>query len=255
MSLTIDAIPILDSNYVWALHDDRHALLVDPGRAEEPLAWLAARGLELTGLLITHHHWDHTNGIDGILEQGRVPVYGPRDSRIPQVDRPLAEGDTLRLAKPRVELSILDVPGHTSIHLAYVGEDFLLCGDTLFSVGCGRMFEGRPDQFVASLDKLAALPDGTRVFCTHEYTEANCRFALQVEPDNEALVARSEQARQQRKSGRITLPSTIGEERRVNPFLRVREPGVIEAAKRHDPACTGSPESVFATIRAWKDRS
>jgi len=252
-ALQIEAIPILDTNYVWALHDGRDVLLVDPGHSAAPLDWLARTGRRLRGLLITHHHWDHTDGIDDILARHPVPVYGPEDSRIPQVDRPVEEGDRLVFDQPAVALRVLSVPGHTSIHLAFVGPDFVLCGDALFSAGCGRLFEGTPAQMQASLDKLAALPGETQVFCTHEYTVDNCRFALQVEPDNAALRRRAREAAALRERGEITLPSTIAEERNFNPFLRTREPDVIAAAQHRNPGSSTEPHEVFRVIRRWKD--
>jgi hydroxyacylglutathione hydrolase len=254
-SLSIEPIPILETNYVWALHNGREAVLVDPGRAAAPLQWLRDRSLRLTGLLITHHHWDHTDGIDEILEAHSVPVYGPDDARIPQVDHPLAEGDTLSLDHPALDLEVLNVPGHTSIHLAFVGPDFVLCGDALFSAGCGRLFEGDAEQMQASLDKLAALPGQTRVYCAHEYTQDNCRFALQVEPDNDELTARLEQVIRMRRNHQITLPSTIADELSFNPFLRTRHPDVIAAARHRNPGCGTEPHEVFGVIRRWKDQS
>ena len=253
MPLSIEAIPALESNYIWALHDGRHALLVDPGEAAGPLRWLGDKNLDLTALLITHHHWDHTDGIDGILGEHAVPVYGPEDQRIPQVDHPLAEGDRVDLDAPGAQFEVLSVPGHTSIHLAYFGHRMVLCGDALFSAGCGRLFEGTPEQMLASLDKLAALPADTRVLCAHEYTLANCRFALAVEPDNEDLQARVREVAALRESGDITLPSRIGAERRFNPFLRTREPTVVKTVQRHQPGCSSDPVAVFAALRRWKD--
>ncbi|NBB92971.1 MAG: hydroxyacylglutathione hydrolase [Gammaproteobacteria bacterium] len=253
MPLSIDAIPTLESNYVWALHDGRHAILVDPGESDAPLRWLSENGLALGALLITHHHWDHTDGIDGILAKHRVPVYGPDDERIPQVDHALQEGDRVDIDVPTAHFEVLSVPGHTSIHLAFFGHRLVLCGDALFSVGCGRMFEGSPGQMLASLDKLAGLPADTRVLCAHEYTVANCRFALSVEPDNEDLRERAREAEAIRQRGEATLPSIIGAERRFNPFLRTREPSVIEAVRQHEPGCGDDPVEVFAALRRWKD--
>ncbi|MDZ7789458.1 MAG: hydroxyacylglutathione hydrolase [Xanthomonadales bacterium] len=253
MPLSIDAIPTLESNYVWALHDGRHALLVDPGEAGPPLDWLADKGLELGALLITHHHWDHTDGIDEVLAKHPVPVYGPEDHRIPQVDHPLREGDHVDIESPQAHFEIISVPGHTSIHIAYFGHRLVLCGDALFSAGCGRMFEGTPEQMLASLDKLADLPADTRVLCAHEYTLANCRFALAVEPDNADLQARAREVEALREEGKMTLPSNIGAERRFNPFLRTREPAVIEAAGKREPGCGSGPVEVFAALRRWKD--
>jgi hydroxyacylglutathione hydrolase len=253
MPLSIDAIPALESNYIWALHDDRHAIVVDPGESEAPRRWLEETGLELTALLITHHHHDHTGGIDDLLASKSVPVYGPEDRRIAQVDHPVREGDHIELDTPEAHFEVLSVPGHTSIHLAFFGHRMVICGDALFSAGCGRVFEGTPEQMLASLDKLADLPADTRVLCGHEYTQANCRFALAVEPDNEDLRARAGEVDRLREAGRITLPSTIGAERRFNPFLRTRERAVVEAAHRREPGTGDDPVAVFATVRRWKD--
>jgi len=253
--ISIEPIPILETNYVWALHDGQQAVLVDPGRADPPLQWLKDHSLTLAGLLITHHHWDHTDGIDGILDVHQVPVYGPKDSRIPQVDHPLEENDSLQIEHPEFNLKILSVPGHTSIHLAFVGADFVLCGDALFSAGCGRLFEGDAEQMQRSLDKLAALPGQTRVFCAHEYTLDNLRFALQVEPDNPDLNKRLEQVVRMRRHKHITLPSTIADELSFNPFLRTRRPDVIAAAQRKKPGCGSKPHEIFGVIRSWKDKA
>lgn len=253
MPLSFNAIPTLESNYVWGLHDGHHALLVDPGEAGPPLDWLEEHGLTLSALLITHHHWDHTDGIDDILAEHPVPVYGPEDRRISQVDHPLREGDRVEIDSPEARFEILSVPGHTSIHIAFFGHRMLLCGDALFSAGCGRMFEGTPEQMLASLDKLADLPADTRVLCAHEYTQANCHFALAVEPDNPDLQERAREVEALREKGRITLPSSIGAERRFNPFLRTREAAVIEAVRAHDPDCGKAPVEVFAALRRWKD--
>lgn len=253
MPLSIEAIPALESNYIWALHDGRHAVLVDPGEAAPALKWLSDNGLEPGALLITHHHPDHTAGIDALIERYPVPVYGPEDHRIPQVDRAVGEGDHVALDAPGADFEVLSVPGHTSIHLAFFGHRTLLCGDTLFSAGCGRVFEGTPAQMLASLDKLADLPADTRVCCGHEYTLANCRFALAVEPDNADLQARAKDAEALRGKGEATLPSRIGGELRYNPFLRTREPAVIAAAKAHEPDCGDDPAAVFAALRRWKD--
>lgn len=253
MPLSVEAIPALETNYIWALHNGHDCVIVDPGSTTEPLDWMAAKGLALRAILVTHHHWDHTGGIDGVLSASEVPVWGPRDDRIGQITHPVAEGDRVELPELDLTLDTLEVPGHTTSHIALHDEDLLFSGDTLFSVGCGRMFEGTPEQMVASLDKLAALPGKLRVHCGHEYTLANCRFALEVDPENERLRQRGEEARRLREAGRITLPSTLEEERSVNPFLRTREPAVIEAANRREPGCGDDPAAVFGVIRRWKD--
>lgn len=253
MPLSIEAIPTLESNYVWVLHEGHDAILVDPGESGPPLRWLAERDMTLRALLITHHHGDHTDGIDAILAEQAVPVYGPEDGRAPQIDHPVREGDHVRIESPRAHFEVLSVPGHTSSHLAFFGHRMVLCGDALFSAGCGRVFEGTAEQMLASLDKLAELPADTRVLCGHEYTVANCRFALAVEPGNEDLRSRAREAESLRDKGESTLPSSIGAERRYNPFLRTRERAVIDAAREHDPGCGDDPVSVFAAVRRWKD--
>lgn len=252
-TLTLAAIPTLETNYVWAIHDGQHCLLVDPGSAAEPLAFLAQHALTLNGILLTHHHHDHIGGVDDILARHAVPVIGPEDPRIRPITRRVSEGDTVTFDQPALELAVLETPGHTSSHIVFHNPDMLLAGDTLFSVGCGRLFEGTPEQMQASLDKLAALPDRTRLYCAHEYTQSNVEFALQVEPDNAALKARAEQVSRLRADGQITLPTTLGEERATNPFLRTREPAVITAAQQREPGSGHDPATVFGVIRRWKD--
>lgn len=251
----IFAINAFKDNYIWVLPNPESgsAFVVDPGDAEPVRAGLAAAGLELGGILVTHHHWDHTNGIKELLADAQVPVVAPVDDRIEGVTHPVRDGDEVRLAGMPVRFQVLEIPGHTSSHIAFVGGGMLFCGDTLFAGGCGRMFEGTPAQMHASLQRLAALPEETLVYCGHEYTEANLRFALQVEPDNAQLQARLAQVAEQRARGEITLPSTIGVERATNPFLRVDQQSVIESAERHAGRRLTSATDVFAAVRAWKD--
>ena len=253
MPLSVEAIPVLETNYVWALHDHRHCVLVDPGSASEPLAFLAGRNLQLTAILITHHHPDHTAGLDDILARHPVPVWGPDDQRIRQVSETVGEGGHIEIERPALSLNVLETPGHTSSHIMFHNNECLISGDTLFSIGCGRLFEGTPDQMQASLDKLSGLPGDLQIYCGHEYTLDNCRFALEVEPDNTVLKQRFEEARDQREQGRITVPSTLAEERAANPFLRTREPAVIEAANHREPGTGDNPAAVFGVIRRWKD--
>lgn len=251
----IFAINAFKDNYIWVLPSPGggSAFVVDPGDAAPVRAGLAAAGLKLGGILVTHHHWDHTNGIKGLLADGAVPVVGPVDERIEGVTHPVRDGDEVRLDGLPVPLTVLEIPGHTTSHIAFAGGGMLFCGDTLFAGGCGRMFEGTPAQMHESLQRLAALPEETLVYCGHEYTEANLRFALQVEPGNEKLQARLAQVAEQRARGEITLPSTIGIERATNPFLRVDQQSVIDSAERHTGRKLTSPTDVFAAIRAWKD--
>ncbi|MEE4174908.1 MAG: hydroxyacylglutathione hydrolase [Xanthomonadales bacterium] len=253
--LTIDAIPAFDDNYIWLLHrGGPEAVVVDPGDAAPVLATFKDRGLTLTGVLLTHHHWDHAGGVPDLLERWPdVPVHGPRDRRLGDWCLPVREGDTVDLPALGLTFRVLDVPAHTRSHVAFHGHGLLFSGDTLFSVGCGRLFEGSPEDMQRAMDKLAKLPADTLVYCGHEYTLDNCRFALAVEPGNEALVRREHEARGLREAGERTLPARLGEELAVNPFLRTREPAVVEAARTHAPdAAPGAP--TMAAIRAWKDR-
>ena len=257
MPLAIHPIPAFETNYIWAIHDGKHCALVDPGSAAEALDYLQQNNLKLCALLLTHHHHDHIGGVDEILQNHPVPTWGPKDPRMPQVNRPVAEGERAGVPELGLNLAVLETPGHTTSHIVYCGdhgnEHILLAGDTLFSVGCGRLFEGTPEQMQHSLDKLAPLPDHTQLYCAHEYTEDNCRFAQQVEPDNPALKARAEKVKKLRADGQVTLPVTLGEERATNPFLRTREESVIEAARRRNPAVGPKPAEVFGVIRRWKD--
>ncbi len=253
MPLRIEAIPAFQTNYIWALIEGKDCLLVDPGSAAEPLDFLAREGLALRGLLLTHHHHDHIGGVDEILTRYPVPVWGPVDSRIAQVTHRVEHGDRFTTDSPTLDWRVIETPGHTTTHIVFVTDQLALVGDTLFSAGCGRLFEGTPEQMQHSLDRLAALPDDTVIYCAHEYTRDNCRFALAVEPDNPALKARAAQVDKLRQAGRITLPSTLGEEKTYNPFMRTREPAVIAAARERDPDCDRSPESVFGVLRRWKD--
>lgn len=253
MNIEVEAIQAFTDNYIWALHDGRACVLVDPGDADGPLRFLRRRGLELAGLLLTHHHRDHVGGVDAIRFRHPAPAWGPADRRMPRDVGTVADGDRVRIEALDLAFDVLETPGHTRSHISFHGHGMLFCGDTLFSVGCGRVFEGDAEQMQASLDKLAGLPDDTRVYCAHEYTRANCRFALQVEPDNAALKARCDEVDRLRDAGAITLPSRLGDEKACNPFLRTRREGVVRAAAARDPGAGSSPSEVFGVIRSWKD--
>ncbi|MFU8878370.1 MAG: hydroxyacylglutathione hydrolase, partial [Wenzhouxiangellaceae bacterium] len=217
MQLEIHAIPAFTDNYIWALIRGEDCVLVDPGDAAGPLEFLAERRLNLVGLLLTHHHADHVGGVDLIRSRHPAPAWGPADKRMPARIEVVAEGDRVAIDALGLEFGVLETPGHTTSHIVFHDDRHLLCGDTLFSSGCGRLFEGNPAQMQDSLDKLAALPDSLGVYCAHEYTRANCRFALQVEPDNPALIERAARVDQLRRADRITLPTTLGQEKTFNP--------------------------------------
>lgn len=255
MTIQIEAIKAFTDNYIWAVHDGRHCVIVDPGEATGTLGFLDRHQLRLCGLLLTHHHHDHVGGVDEIRAVHSAPAWGSDDPRMPGDLRVVGEGDSVAIEELDLAFGVLETPGHTTSHIAFHGHGLLFCGDTLFSAGCGRLFEGTPAQMQDSIDKLAALPDGTRVYCAHEYTESNCSFARSVEPDNEALTERCKRVSELRRRDRITLPSTIGEEKAINPFMRTREPAVIAAARRREPGRGDSPQAVFGVIRRWKDAS
>jgi hydroxyacylglutathione hydrolase len=253
--MTLLPLPAFDDNYIWMLHDGREAVVVDPGDEGPVLAALQAHGLTLVGILVTHHHADHVGGVDALRPHLHGPVWAPAGESTPQPNLPLADGDEIEVLGRRFE--VIEVPGHTAGHIAYAERGaaespLLFCGDTLFSAGCGRMFEGTPAQFHHSLQRLAALPGDTRVCCTHEYTLSNLRFAAAVEPDNAARQAHQAWCQSERGAGRPTLPSRLSVERAINPFLRCAEPGVIAAARAHGAADEGGP-AVFAALRRWKD--
>lgn len=263
-ALRVLAVPAFNDNYLWLVHDGRHAAIVDPGDAEPVLAALRDHGLTLTAILLTHHHRDHIGGVPALLQRYDVPVFGPRHDGIAAVTRPLGEGDSIAVPGIGLELAVLDVPGHTNGHIAYYARAapgtggaaarWLFCGDTLFAGGCGRLFEGTPAQMAASLDKLAALPPDTQVFCAHEYTLSNLRFALEIEPGNEALRARMETETEKRQHGVPTVPSTVAVERATNPFLRYREERIAQRLAAAGKVAAGAaPLAVFAALREWKN--
>ncbi len=254
--IKIEALPAFSDNYIWLLQDPerRHCAVVDPGDAAPVEAWLAANpDWQLSDILITHHHFDHVGGIERLKAATGARVLGPANEKIPGRDLALHDGDQVDVLGQR--FSVYAVPGHTLGHIAYVQAEqhWLFCGDTLFAGGCGRLFEGSPEQMHQSLSRLAALPEQTQVFCTHEYTLSNLRFAAAVEPDNQQIKQRLEQVGQWREAGQISLPSSIALERATNPFLRSSEPAVSAMIAERDGPASRSPTQVFAALRAWKD--
>jgi len=256
--LEIVPLPAFQDNYIWTLRSadrkTRQTAVVDPGEARPVQDYLAQEGLSLVAILATHHHPDHVGGIAELVAQNKVPVFGPKGEPIPALTHPVGQGDSAVIPGLDASFSVLDIPGHTRAHVAYYGLGSLFCGDTLFACGCGRVFEGTPAQMLHSLTKLAALPDETKVYCGHEYTLANIRFARAVDPGNAELAAREERAQCLRDDGRPTLPSTLGEERATNPFLRCAEPAVVDSANKYLGARIADPVRVFAAIRDWKNK-
>ena len=248
--MQIIPLPAFSDNYLWLLHDGLHAVVVDPGAAAPVRDFLDRQGLRLVAILLTHHHQDHVGGV-AELARGGLPVFGPAGEAIAGVTPTLREGEVVEVAELGLRFAVIEVPGHTRGHIAYFGHGHLFCGDTLFSAGWGRLFEGSAEQMHASLGKLAALPDHTAVHCAHEYTLANLRFARAAEPDNPARDQYAERCQTLREAGRTTLPSSIGLEKAINPFLRCHLPGLRGALGIGPEA---SPVEVFAALRAWKDR-
>ncbi len=249
------ALPAFADNYIWMLHDGARAVVVDPGDAAPVVDTLGRLKLSLAGILVTHHHGDHVGGVDALRPLLQGPVHGPATERIPTPFTPHGEGDVVEVLGLRFR--VLDVPGHTAGHIAYAQLDapvapLLFCGDTLFSGGCGRLFEGTPAQMHASLSKFAALPGDTRVCCTHEYTLSNLRFAAAVEPGNADISAYTEHCQATRAAGQPTLPSSMALELKINPFLRCSQPDVVHMA-RSQGAADDSAVAVLAALREWKN--
>jgi hydroxyacylglutathione hydrolase len=251
----LEPLPAFSDNYIWLITDSPSpaAVVVDPGEASLVLQILEERKLDLDAILLTHHHGDHVGGVGEILRKHQVPVYGPSHENIATVDHPVEEGNFVPLPNLGLDLEVLDVPGHTAGHLAYLGSEFALVGDTLFAGGCGRVFEGTTEQMFHSLNRLADLPAETLVYCAHEYTIANLEFAREVEPYNETLEKRLEAAHQARTEGHPTVPSTIALELETNPFLRCDKSAVVATAEARAGLDLPTAVDVFAVIRGWKD--
>lgn len=255
--MKIDALRAFNDNYIWAITEQNQLSVVDPGDAQPVLDFIRQTGLELRSILVTHHHGDHVGGIEALLAAHPVPVFGPHCENIRQISEAVNDGDEIDIfcgstSKP-ITFRVISVPGHTRGHIAYYHAPALFCGDTLFGAGCGRLFEGTPAQMLESLDKLADLPDDTRVFCAHEYTQNNLRFAQTVEPDNNALALRVSRVAALRAEDTPTVPSLLIEERATNPFLRVRTHSVRDAVSRFSGEELTQDTEVFARLRAWRN--
>jgi len=256
----VTALPAFQDNYIWVMHDienPENIIVVDPGDANVVSTAIAQKNWNLKAILITHHHHDHVGGLLELKEQFSVPVYGPAMEDIKGIDYALGHGDNITIENTNLEFSIIDLPGHTLGHIAYYGHKLVFCGDTLFSGGCGRMFEGTPDVFHNSLRELASLPDETAVYCTHEYTQANLKFACYVEPTNSDISSYNEYVIAKRAKQQITLPSTIALEKKINPFLHCSNTELqlrlSKLAKISENELLNSPINTFATLRKLKD--
>ena len=250
--LVLRPLPAFADNYIWTLADaSGRALIVDPGEAQ-PVLDAAETGLVPVAIVLTHHHPDHIGGAAALIEKFDIPCYGPVDERIQFKLQPIGEGDRVRIDVLDLDLDVMEVPGHTLSHVALHGGGYLFSGDTLFSLGCGRMFEGSPAQFLASLDRLAALPADTQVCCGHEYTQANGRFSLAAEPENAERDRRLEEVAVLRAQGLPSVPSSMASERACNPFLRVDQPG-LRAGLAQRGVAAGDRVGAFAALRSWKD--
>lgn len=254
-SHNILAIPALNDNYIWMIvHPGKKtAVVVDPGEAKPVLQILKEQGLRLAAILITHHHWDHTKGIEEILKEHPVPVFTPLHDHVPLGDNPAEGGDKIEIPEVGLEFDVLATPGHTVGHIAYFGQGWVFTGDTLFTGGCGRVFEGTPDQLYQSLMHLAQLPPETRVYCGHEYTRKNLEFASLVEPYNLKLQERMVHVSATLDKNQPTVPSTIAEELETNPFLRCHIPAVQQAVMAYGGVSLADNTATFAALRRWKD--
>ena len=248
----IAALPALNDNYIWAIHQGSHAIVVDPGEAAPVIAFLKAHDLQLKAILCTHRHHDHVGGIAELREVYNVPVHGRHHPNNPHITHDLSEGDQLKFDSPAIVFDIIDVPGHLVDHIAFIAPEMVFSGDILFGAGCGRNFEGAPAQLQQSLQRLAALPDNTQVYCSHEYTAANLRFAMACEPDNPEIQQRIQTTQQLRAANQITVPTNIALEKATNPFLRCTQPEVIHTMQQRGLTDT-SELGVFTALRLWRN--
>ena len=247
--LEISPIPAFQDNYIWLLSQDGHAAVVDPGDAIPVFTVLDEMGLALDGIFITHHHSDHIDGVQALYDKYRCPIYAPTQTQYKFPHHDVHDGDEISLEHLNITLQVMEVPGHTLDHVAYYGANVLFCGDTLFSAGCGRLFEGSPLQMYNSLQKLASLSGNTAVYCTHEYTQNNIGFALEIDPENADLIAYSHKVNAMRLSGKPSLPSTLDFELKVNPFLRCESAQIKQCLNMENM----HPAEIFSKLRTMRN--
>lgn len=252
--ITVYPIPAFTDNYLWCIHNNTHAYVVDPGDATPVIRYLSENGLILKGILITHHHADHIGGVkELVIQYPGIVVYGPVSNRIPHITHEVKEGDSFSIADLDIDIKVMEVPGHTNEHIAYYCDLGLFCGDTMFSAGCGRLFEGTPEQMYHNFERYRALPAKTKVYCTHEYTLANLEFALAVLPDSESLQEYQSWAKAQRTANTPTLPTSIEQEIRINPFMNSASVDIKKSVEQHFAQEFNNEVAVFSGLRRWKD--
>ena len=250
----VTPIPAFQDNYIWLIHDDVHAIAVDPGDASVVIDYLKSQHLTLTDILITHHHQDHTGGVTALAKRGQCRVHAPLQTPLRHCHQRVQQGDQVCIESLDLTLNVINLPGHTLDHVGYITDSALFCGDTLFVGGCGRIFEGTAAMMQQSLQKIASLPEQLLIYCAHEYTEANYRFAHTVDPDNIALQEQIQQAQQKRNNHRPTVPSSIAIERATNPFLRCHTDTIRQAVEKHAHLTCHDETEVFKHLRKWKDQ-
>lgn len=267
--ISITPIPAFKDNYLWLIHQQNKALIVDPGDAQPVIDYLQQHRLDLIGILLTHHHADHTGGVAALKKQYQCTVWGPNDPRMSMIDHYCQQPQEIVFQQLKVKFKVLDVVGHTAYHIAYLmqpemthdslsaadlADQHLFCGDTLFSAGCGRLFEGSPQQMLESLRKIQQMADNTLIYPAHEYTQANIDFAVKLEPDNQQLLDYQKQVIDLREKNTPSLPTNVKQEKQINPFLRCKQTSIIQSAEKYAKHPLNSELEVFATIRKWKDQ-